>query len=356
MNKLFLVFTALIFATCFISMPACQCNSKPDFDSTQIANWDDGMIKKLSIQIADDPGNAALYYQRAQQYYSLSNLKSSAADLQKAIHLDSTNTKYYFTLADVFMSSGTADGCILTLKHILLLDPNNEEAKIKMVKAYIYIPDYPQALSLINEILKKNENNADAYFMQGMAYKGSGDTTNAVQSFLMAIQKKPGFYDAYMQLGLLQSQKHNPIATQYFDNAINIDSTANEAYYDKGKFYHDLGDIALQKNKTADADKQYEMAKKIYRQLISRDPQYADAYFNLGTIYYNQDSTDLAMRMFNLAIQMEPTYAEAYYGRGLVNELNGDNDAAASDFRQALNLQSDFDKAQKELDKINAGK
>ena len=113
---------------------------------------------------------------------------------------------------------------------------------------------------------------------------------------------------------------------------------------------------ALQQNQDKKADQQYDEAKKIYRKLIIKDPQYADAYFNLGTIYYNEDSIDIALRMFNYAIQMQPTYAEAYYGRGLVEELQNKNDAAIADFQQALNLDADFEKAQKELDKLTAAK
>lgn len=353
MKKLIAAAVIILTISGLLSIPSCQCNSTPKYDSTKVANWDDGMIKKLTLALADKPTDPELYYQRAQQYYSLNNLKASATDLQSAIHIDSTNTKYYFTLADVFLASGTVDGCLLTLKHILLIDPENKDAKMKMAKAYIYIPDFAQALALTNEIIKADGNNAEAYFLQGIALKGGGDTTKAIQSFMMAVQKKPDFYDAYMQLGLLHSEKHNSIAPQYFDNAIQIDSSVNEAWYAKGKFYHDLGDNALQQNQTAKADQQYEQAKKIYKHLIVKDPQYQDAYFNLGTIYYNQDSLDMALRMFNLAIQMAPTYAEAYYGRGLVHEVNGETDEAASDFRQALNLQPDYEKAQKELDKIS---
>ena len=165
-----------------------------------------------------------------------------------------------------------------------------------------------------------------------------GDTSRAIASFQKAAQMKPDFYDAYMQLGLLTSKKPGSMAAQYFDNAIRIDSTSVEAYYDKAKFYQD--------------HKNYEKAKDTYRELIAQNPQYDKAYFNLGFVYIEQDSIDIAYRMFVYAINVSPAYAEAYYYRGLCTLQKGNKEQASSDFRQALTLKPDYELAQKELNHL----
>jgi tetratricopeptide (TPR) repeat protein len=201
-----------------------------------------------------------------------------------------------------------------------------------------------------------NRNNAEIYFIKGLNLKEMGDTTRAIAAFQKAVTVKSDFYDAYIQLGLLNSKKPSQLAAQYFDNAIRIDSSSEEAYYDKAKFFQDRGDVFFDKNQDASANENYTKAKEVYHELIAKNPQYETAYFNLGFIYVRQDSLDKAYRMFDFTIKVKPAYAEAYYYRGLVSEDRGNSDQAAADFRQAISLRPDFELAKKELELLTSKK
>src|ERR1043165_8913926 len=130
-----------------------------------------------------------------------------------------------------------------------------------------------------------DKTNSEVWFVRGLNLKEMGDTTRAVAAFQRAVTVKPDFYDAYIQLGLLTSKKPSQLASQYFDNAIRLDSSNTEAYYDKGKFFQDRGDASFEKNNFDDADENYAKAKAVYHELIGLNPQYQNGYFNLGFIY-----------------------------------------------------------------------
>ncbi|MEI7802439.1 MAG: tetratricopeptide repeat protein [Bacteroidota bacterium] len=334
---------------------SCSCNSAVNPHEDSLTNIIQGNreLMDLTVHINDDPKNPELYYQRSKAFMSIDSLKLAYDDIEKAIDFDSTNVKYHFLLTDIYLQGSYAEGAVGELLTIIKLQPDNLIARAKLAKVYLFIKDHQSSLSQIEEILKTNDNNPDAYFLMGMNYKEMTDTARAIAAFQKCVQYNQNFYDAFMQLGLLHSAQKKNLAPSYFDNAIRLDSSKTEAWYAKAKYYQDMGDAADKKKNNPEAKTNYEEAKKTYRELIAKNPQYEFAYFNLGFIYIQQDSIDKALRHFDLATKVSPQYAEAYYYRGLCELEKGQKDQAESDFQQTLNLKPDYKAAQDELDKLN---
>jgi tetratricopeptide (TPR) repeat protein len=326
---------ALLFYSCRPAVPPSQKNSA---DTLAIGDTMNPQVKAFTRKINVEPQNPENYFLRGNILLQLDDIKAAYADISKAISLDSTNLNYYFVIADIYLKGGSADGAIDALNTIIRLDPKNTEAYLKLSKVYYYKKDYENSMKTLAGLQQLDKENVELYFIRGLNLKETGDTARALASFQKAVQLKPDFYDAYMQLGLLTSKHAGPLAPQYFDNAIRIDSMSTEAYYDKGKFYQD--------------HKNYEKAKEAYRQLIGKNPQYDKAYFNLGFIYSEQDSVEKAYKMFDYAIRVSPAYAEAYYYRGLCGLQQGNKEQAAADFRQATSLKPNYEAAQKELNNL----
>ena len=347
-----------IFCFCFITVIfyqffSCSGNQTIDAheDSLALKIQGNKTLMELTQKIKDNPNDAELLYQRSLGFMNIDSTQLAYNDIDKAISIDSTKTNYYFLLADIFLRGNYAEGAVGALSSVLKLEPDNQTARTKLAKVYLFVKDYQSSLSQIEYLIKSNENNPDAYFLMGMDYKEMKDTARAIASFQKAVQYNQNFYDAYMQLGLLHSAQKKNIAPEYFDNAIRLDSSKSEAWYAKAKYYQDLGDDTKNKN-SADVKSNYNEAKKTYRQLIIKNPQYQYAYFNLGFIYMQQDSIDKALRQFDIATKVSPQYAEAYYYRGLCEVMLGKKEEAESDFQQALNLKPEYSAAQKELDAL----
>ena len=134
------------------------------------------------------------------------------------------------------------------------------------------------------------------------------------------------------------SNRRDPLAEQYFKNAIRIDSAGIDAHYGLGMYYQNMGD--------------YEKAIETYKKIVLLDTRFEKAYFNLGHIYLEQDSVEKAKRHFDLAIKVSPFYAKAYYKRGECFEKLGKFAEALKDYRKTLGLDEEFEAAQKGVERL----
>jgi len=174
--------------------------------------------------------------------------------------------------------------------------------------------------------------------MMGRNFRDMNDPERAIGSFQKAVAINSDLIEAWIYLGELFEEKDNKMAIQYFDNALEVDSTHLDALNGKANYYHQRGDLAE--------------AIQMYHRIHRIHPQYADAFYRSGLANLELDSIQKAYDQFDLAIKMEPTKVMAYLYRGAVYELRGDIDAAKNDYQQALNLSPDFERAQKALDNL----
>ena len=81
-----------------------------------------------------------------------------------------------------------------------------------------------------------------------------------------------------------------------------------------------------------------EGAVKQYQKIIETNPNDAEAYYNIGVIYYNEKKYDSAKVQFNKAIEIYPDFAEAYYSIGVVYYAEANYDKAIEAFSKAIQI------------------
>jgi len=67
-----------------------------------------------------------------------------------------------------------------------------------------------------------------------------------------------------------------------------------------------------------------EEAKKIYHSIIQIDPDYVNAYVNLGNIYYSEGMLEEAENLYIKALRIDPDHPEANYNLANLLEERGD--------------------------------
>lgn len=298
-------------------------------------------IAQLSEQINSSPNNAGLIFTRANAYFHYGNMKYALQDYLKAYTIDSVNAAYALGLSDCFFEVNNAPGAIQVLENYRKTDTENQDILLNLAEDYFLLPEpkYKEALDVLNSLLKVNVRNADAYFYKGLIFEELKDTTKAISNYQTCVEVDPDYYDGYMQLGLLYSEKKDKLALKYFDNALSVNDTSNEAVYAKAKF--------LQDNNMTIA------AINSYKNIIEKNPQDDDAIYNLATLYYGLDSIQKAYTYFNLTTKIAPARALGYYGKGLCAEQMGKKEEAASLYNQALNLDPELKDAEQRLKKLN---
>jgi tetratricopeptide (TPR) repeat protein len=95
-----------------------------------------------------------------------------------------------------------------------------------------------------------------------------------------------------------------------------------EAYYNQGNLYFD--------------QQQWKKALSDYTKAIAISPQFANAYNNRGLVYAKQKHWKKALSDYTKAIAINPQYANAYVGRGIVYAEQKQWQKAESDLNKAI--------------------
>ncbi len=80
-------------------------------------------------------------------------------------------------------------------------------------------------------------------------------------------------------------------------------------------------------------------AKRVYRQVIKRDPRFADAINNLGVIYLREGDFTSARKSFEKAARVSPGYADPYYNLACLFALSHDTEHSLSNLEKAVSLE-----------------
>jgi tetratricopeptide (TPR) repeat protein len=300
-------------------------------------------LVKLNEQIKGDPNNSDLYHQRAKYYLEARQYNSGINDMLHCLDLDSTKAAYFLTLSDLYFVTNKTSNSKTALEKCIKLDDKNIDAILKLAELYFYVKKNDKSLEYINMALKVDKHNAKAYFMKGMNYKEMKDTTKAISSMQTAVEQDQTYYSAFMQLGILCAAQKNPLAVQYYKNALKIDPSSTETLYDIGKYFQDVNDWA--------------QAAEAYAMLLKVDAKYKFAYYNLGVInMVGKKDYSAAVSTFSKAIKIDPAYSEAYYGRGVAYQSLKDKKNAMIDFQACLSINPQNEDAANALKGLNGGK
>ena len=88
-----------------------------------------------------------------------------------------------------------------------------------------------------------------------------------------------------------------------------------------------------------------ELVTGLFQRAIIEDPNFLDARYNLGVIYYNSRWYDKANAQFDEIIQSNNRFYRAYYGKGVIAYLQKSYPLAIQHLRKALQFNPNFDRA-----------
>lgn len=151
-----------------------------------------------------------------------------------------------------------------------------------------------EALSIYEKIYDAGIKDVGILSSLGALYKKSGDEAKAKSIRTEARELFPE------NQGILIDEINEMLADEKQEEAIGLlkEAIANEP--DKAEYHFVMGTAK-------DKMKDYAGAQAAYEMAIEKNPEYFDAYFNLGAIYYNQ-AADLTKQMQELSIDANDEY------------------------------------------------
>ena len=137
--------------------------------------------------------------------------------------------------------------------------------------------DMDAALMKFRKALGINKKHAPSLVGMGHVYLKRGDLDAAEDAFMDARRRKRKFAPAHNGLGLVYMRKEKGLlwAIRYFQDAISVDRSFAEAYYNLARAYRRIGDT---KELTA------------YRRLARIVPDHPDVWFQIGRIHKNGEA------------------------------------------------------------------
>ena len=296
-------------------------------------------LAALNKKILDSPEDAGLYHERAKIYLQFKQFDEAINDVKRSLRMDTTNVNYYLTEADIFFAANETRNAKDVLENVVKKFPENTDGLLKLGELYYLVKQYENAFVKINQALKVNENLAKGYYLKGSIYKEIGDTAKAISSLETAVEQDNKSYGAFLDLGLIYAAKKNPIAFEYYDNAIGINPLSTEALYAKAKLLQDLNQI--------------KEAVLLYNRILKNDSLHIFSIYNLGAIEFGiNKNPQKAIDYFTKAITINPKYAEAYFARGVCYQELNDNNNALADYRMCLQLKPNYEPAVEGLNSL----
>ncbi len=320
---------------------AGSCGTKPqgryisEADTTYSAD-----IRSISARINKEPGNADLYYKRANTFYYETRFRDALQDIDFALILDSLNPIYHVRKAEILMGADSADSkkAIAHYRKALTLKPGMEDALSGLGKILLARQEYAESLETFNTLLEVNPMNAGTLVYMGLAAKEMKDTAQAMARFEKALSINPSEFNAVMQMANLYATRKPELALQYYDRALTIDEYSDEALYAKGFLLQQLG--------------RYKDALALYLRTKEVNAGHRFAYYNSAVIYGLFKDYEEALRWLDDLIALDENFVKAYHFRAFVNEQLGKMNDAIGDYRKTLELDSKNEDAKTRLNEL----
>ncbi|MEO1715223.1 MAG: tetratricopeptide repeat protein, partial [Bacteroidota bacterium] len=264
----------------------------------------------------------------------------STGDWEKALSIDSSELFWYHSLADAYLDSYQSKKSLETMYRLVARDSTRIPTLLKLSEFQHILTFYEPSMNTISRILDIDPQNAEGFYMMGRNFEAMCDAARAINAFQEAVEIDPDNIDSYLKLGLLFDARNNPIALQYFNNALRIDSTDFDALFAYGYYYFQRNDL--------------ETAIDWYSKAARFHPKNPRVHFNNGFAKMELNRIEAALKDFELAINVDPGYGTAYYYRGLMHETLLDTAAAIKDYRQAGSLINNYTQANDGLFRLGA--
>tara|TARA_B110001450_G_scaffold99151_1_gene94016 strand:- start:528 stop:1577 length:1050 start_codon:yes stop_codon:yes gene_type:complete len=333
----------------FISFFIIGCNSSNKNDpivvekkAIVVNSKSKNVLYEIDKEIISNPKSPNVYLKRALYYQNKRDFTSALEDINRALSItpDISFLKYHkaailYELAVFNQDVSLIDESKIYLDNCIKEDSEIIPARLLRAKIFLFEKKTEQAMKLANQVLKIDKRIAEAYFIKGMIYHFLGNSDLASSSYQTAIEVDPNYFDAYIHMGMISENLGNDIAIDYYNSAIEINSSSIEAYRNKGLYYH--------------FNENYLEARKAFKFIIRIDSNFEETYFNIGNTFLgefnvlnNNSTLDSALFYYQKANSINSFYVQAIHNIGICYEIKKDLKRAKSFYKKAIEIDNNY--------------
>ncbi|KAI3683413.1 hypothetical protein L1987_83916 [Smallanthus sonchifolius] len=257
---------------------------------------------------------------------------------EEALRIDRNFAECYGNMANAWKEKGNI---VVAIRYYLVaieLRPNFADAWSNLGSGYMRKGRLTEATQCCRQALTLNPH------LVGNLMKAQGLVQEAYNCYLEALRIQPTFAIAWSNLaGLFMESGDLSRALQYYKEAVKLKPTFADAYLNLGNLYK--CHFALHRL--------WEWLLKLLSVISEQSKlDYAMAFGNLASIYYEQGNLEIAINHYKQAIALDTGFLEAYNNLGNALKDAGKVEEAIRCYRQCLSLQPSHPQALANLGNI----
>jgi len=260
-----------------------------------------------AMQIKPDDYNTG--YDLSLAYLKSDNLTKAAEQLKAMIKRHET-AELDGLLAEAFEKSGDYKNAGVTYDRAALLDPS-EDNVFDLGSFLLQHPHYEgfldKALVIFRYGVQQYPRSAKLNVGLGVTLYAEGKYDDAVQTLCSAVDLDPSDPKPYQFLGKVSKASPSlmPIIQDRLESFVRRYPENGPANYYYAMILWKQSDGGMAENR--------QMIEDLLKKAISADPQFYDAYFQLGVLYQDENKYADAITEFNQTLKLQPDYNRAHY-------------------------------------------
>ncbi|MEW5822389.1 MAG: tetratricopeptide repeat protein [Cyanobacteriota bacterium] len=316
-----------------------------------------GAIVEYFLALDKSPPNAEAYEAIGDMYRVLQNNDRAVTNYQKALNIKKDDTALYVKTGLAYEKTGKLNSAINAFNQASALDPGNMDANNSLEKIW-------------RDQIKLNPRNAAAHANLGTILQKKGDFDGAMQEYNAAELIDPNNVLVRLNLGTLYQAKGDiPTAIKAYDTILTIDPKNVLAHYYKAtalKQVKDFDNAIKELNNVLQLDSNNALAKKelaaiakekaggseqlaeVLKDIADKDPNNASAQYDAAFEAHSKGDLNLAISYYRKTITINPNFKDAYANLGAALMANKDYIEATKVLKKA----KEFDPDNQEIEKL----
>jgi tetratricopeptide (TPR) repeat protein len=201
--------------------------------------------------------------------------------------------------------------------------------------------NYSDATAIFEHYTGQRPNNPWGHYMLGLSAWKGGDLAKSEQAFEKALSVDPQHVKSLLNLSrVFIEQKRHDDAIDRLTRAADIDPESIQVHRLLGRTYH--------------TQRKTDEAEDAYRRAIELHELDAWSMNNLGLLLFETERADEALPLLARAVELKPEVPAFHNNLGMALEHTGRFREAAAAYQGALTADPRYDKAQRNLARIEA--
>ncbi|MFT4678227.1 MAG: tetratricopeptide (TPR) repeat protein [Litorivivens sp.] len=279
-----------------------------------------------------------------EHYFEKGSIDQAINAIQYGLELFNNASVLLLREAQIYAVMGKLSKAIPKLKHLLEIEPSNDEIYLSLASVYSQLRDHKNAISNFKLALKNSEDGFrdEIYIDLSLEYQSSGNWDDAIRTLHTALKSNPENETACYELAhCYETCDRLGLGIRFFTDFLDEHPYSFSAWYNLGLIFMKQEDYkkainalefcvaiegeflpALHDLATAyfEAD-EFERAIDIVEDIFRLEPEDANLLTFAGEAYEKMEMPDRALKFYDRAIQADGLFMEAYLGKAVALEM-----------------------------------